>query len=435
MFNRRRIATLTEKLEASRSDHVGMREMLDSIESHSGYMEFSLTGTVESVNDVLLSHLGFLRGEIEGEHHRLFHDRTYTASEEYRRFWEDLSNGFAQQGTFPCYAKDGRRVWLDSSYFPVSDEKGKIYKIIKIAKNVTATQEGLADNDAMLDAVARFMAVITFSLDGQVQEVNDNFLAIIGYSKEEILERHHSVLCFDDFYRDNPDFWKRLVGGESLSGQWHRRDRKGRSIWLEAVYSPISDAAGRVYKVISFAANITARVTHAREAAEAAASTSEETSQIAADANRALIVAVETSESTLIEVASAVEVTLALEAQARQIGSIVNTIRTVAEQTNLLALNAAIEAARAGEMGRGFAVVADEVRQLAAKTSRSLEEISTVVGKNSLLIESLRASMDGVSTFSRRSSGEISSVANGIDQVEKGMTDLAAMVARLTSES
>mgnify|MGYP003632755535 FL=1 len=126
---------------------------------------------------------------------------------------------------------------------------------------------------------------------------------------------------------------------------------------------------------------------------------------------------------------------MALEAQARQIGSIVNTIRTVAEQTNLLALNAAIEAARAGEMGRGFAVVADEVRQLAAKTSRSLEEISTVVGKNSLLIESLRASMDGVSTFSRRSSGEISSVANGIDQVEKGMTDLAAMVARLTSES
>lgn len=79
-------------------------------------------------------------------------------------------------------------------------------------------------------------------------------------------------------------------------------------------------------------------------------------------------------------------------------------------------------------------MVADEVRKLAAKTAESLEEISTVVGKNSHLIESLRANMDGVSTLSRRSSDEISGIATGIQQVEKGMTDLAAVVARLSSE-
>jgi methyl-accepting chemotaxis protein len=50
------------------------------------------------------------------------------------------------------------------------------------------------------------------------------------------------------------------------------------------------------------------------------------------------------------------------------------------------------------------------------------------------LIESLRANMDGVSTLSRRSSDEISGIATGIQQVEKGMTDLAAVVARLSNE-
>jgi len=63
----------------------------------------------------------------------------------------------------------------------------------------------------------------------------------------------------------------------------------------------------------------------------------------------------------------------------KQIVSIINLIDTIAFQTNILAINAAIESARAGDHGKGFAVVAMEIRDLAQKSSKSANQIQTIV--------------------------------------------------------
>ena len=413
--------------------------LLDAIERSMAVIEFDLQGNVLRANANFLETMGYRAEQVVGQPHRMFCTPAFVRSAEYNQLWTQLRNGQFQSGTFERVAGDGQSVWLEASYNPVRDDTGQVIKVVKYAMDVTPRLQAESEANAKLGAIDRAMAVIEFNLDGTIITANANFLQRMGYTLAQIQGKHHRLFCKPELANSSAysEFWKRLNGGELFNGQFERIDKHGQTLWLEANYNPVYDASGRLCKVVKFASDVTARVQqHAADAQSAAQAyhISLNTRDIAQKGAEVIQQTASGMREIAADIDGSSQLIAKLGERSQQITAIVNTIRGIADQTNLLALNAAIEAARAGEQGRGFAVVADEVRQLAARTSGSTAEISSMIA---MIQEETRQAIDSMDgTRDRAAQGvELANQAGTVIlQIREGAGEAVQAVSAFANE-
>ena len=246
----------------SSTSSVDMLGQLNAINKVMAVIEFELDGTIITANDNFLGALGYSLEEIEGRHHRMFCEPSYTQSNEYRAFWENLARGEFQAGEFKRIGKGGKEIWIQASYNPIFDAAGKPFKVVKYATDVTPQKIKNADFEGQLSAISKSQAVIEFAMDGTILTANDNFLNCLGYSLAEVKGQHHRMFA-EPAYAQSSDyrlFWDRLNRGEFQAGEFQRFGKGNKEIWIQASYNPILDLNGKPVKVVKYASDITAQV-------------------------------------------------------------------------------------------------------------------------------------------------------------------------------
>ena len=181
---------------------------------------------------------------------------------------------------------------------------------------------------AQLDALSKSQAMIEFTSDGKILNANENFLATMGYSLEEIRGQHHAMFV-EPAYRNSPEykmFWDKLGRGEFDAGQYKRIGKGGNVVWLQASYNPVLDANGKAVKVVKLATEITAAKTEQLNADHIthrlqAALNSCQTNVMVADENYNIVY----MNSTMLEMMRANEVALRKELPALDTKKLIGT--------------------------------------------------------------------------------------------------------------
>ncbi len=194
---------------------------------------------------------------------------------------------------------------------------------------------------------------------------------------------------------------------------------------IEVQFSEISHVVSAVDQISSMLDKVVDAAVQASDASIQATNTTGAGNDVVASAQQGV-------DEVVREVDKASQVISALVADSRNIGSMLEVIRSIAEQTNLLALNAAIEAARAGESGRGFAVVADEVRSLASRTQESTKAIETIIANltsgSGKAVEVMGDAQQKALVIKARisdTSNAFSNIVVAVDQIQKMNTQIA----------
>jgi methyl-accepting chemotaxis protein len=404
---------------------------------------FEMNGTIVTANENFLKALGYTLAEIQGKHHSMFVEQAERGSAAYREFWARLNRGENQSAEYKRIGKGGREVWILASYNPVLDEKGKPFRVVKFATDITSQKLATADLAGQIAAIGKSQAVIEFNMDGTIIGANQNFLKTVGYALDEIRGRHHSMFV-DPSERDGAayrEFWAALNRGEYQAAEYKRIGKGAKEIWIQASYNPILDLNGKPFKVVKYATDTTAQVLvrmgneRVRGMMESVAAGAEELNASVREISEAMTKSRETAATAVGRVEAADAQAKRLNEAAQAMSGIVELIGNITGQINLLALNATIESARAGEAGRGFAVVASEVKNLATQAKQATDKIGAEIGNLNGIsgdvvgaLDSIRQAIQGVSEY-------VTATAAAVEEQSTVTSEMSSSMQRAAAEA
>lgn len=388
--------------------------ILTALDRSQAIIEFSIEGHILSANENFLRAVEYDLSEIIGKHHSIFVEPSYASSHEYKSFWEELRDGGFVTNKFQRVSKSGKTLWLEATYNALTDSSGKAYKVVKIATDITVSEQTRLRQDAE----------ISKKTTAQERVVSELASGLKALSEGDLTAAINTP--FDEEYEGLRDNFNAAL--DKLKETMQRIMSTAGTIQNGAV--EMSHASDDLAKRTE---NQAASLEETAAALDEVTATVQQTAKAAEEARTVVSSARNDAENGGQVVRETVEAMGSIKTSSEKISQIIGVIDKIAFQTNLLALNAGVEAARAGEAGRGFAVVASEVRALAQRSSDAAKDIQGLISASAQHVHTGVSLVDQTGTALVKLVTQVANVDALVSDIASSANEQATGLAEVNS--
>ncbi len=207
----------------------------------------SLDGTILSWNRGAERILGYSAGEVVGKHVSMLVPPDQIDDT------EKILGRIRQGEAVDHYVtkrrrKDGTIIDVSLTVSPIRNAEGEVVGASKIGRDITDLRKA-AEMKEQLAAIVESSDDIIASktLDGIITSWNKGAERILGYSADEVIGNHVSMLMPPEQVEDVPRILNKIRAGKRVDHfQTRRRRKDGTIIDVSLTVSPIRDASGRI---------------------------------------------------------------------------------------------------------------------------------------------------------------------------------------------
>ncbi|MBI4650011.1 PAS domain S-box protein, partial [Candidatus Desantisbacteria bacterium] len=164
------------------------------------------------------------------------------------------------------YDQDGNKIPFSVSTFPIKNEKCEIYQVVHIAHDITKDKQA---KEMLESSEIRFrgtfeqaaVGIAHVATDGKFILVNNKLCDIIGYKREELLEKKFQDITHPDDIGTDLEYDKQMLEDKiktfSLEKRYIRKDAS--IIWVNLTVSFVRDSSNAQKYFISVIEDITNR--------------------------------------------------------------------------------------------------------------------------------------------------------------------------------
>lgn len=144
-------------------------------------------------------------------------------------------------------------------YFCMNSQRKHVQKLFLESLEELSNERLMHKEAQYFDALAKSSVVSKSDLEGNITYVNDNFIQVTGYSKEEAIGKNHRILR----HPNNPvsvyeQMWGTIQKGEVWRERVLNRNKDGSDFWADTIIIPLRDEkTGAICEYIAVRRDIT----------------------------------------------------------------------------------------------------------------------------------------------------------------------------------